>query len=574
MRVLRPVLLLILLLGALPASAYAQATLAGVVKDPSGGVLPGVTVEAASPVLIEKVRSAITDGTGQYQIVDLRPGAYNLTFTLSGFATAKREGVEVTGSGVITINAEMKVGNVAETVNVTGAQPIVDVQSTRRQSVLDNQVINELPVSRSYGSVLAAVPTMQGAGANSSASQNPSFFTVHGGPANEGRVQLDGMNVGAAFNGGGVSGNAYDIANAQEMQITLSGSLGEAEVGGPVLNIVPKTGGNTFKGTIFVTGAGKWAQGNNLDAAQKALGVAEAAGLIKLWDASFALGGPIKRDKLWFFANIRDEGNHTDIPGLFGNKYAGDASHWDYLEDQSVKGRLASSKTIGSVRLTSQVTPRNKVSFYYDYQKDCDQSSQSLTEGCRSRGTNWTTGSVFGSGFSPEAVSNYWDAREIISQVSWSSPVTSKLLLDVREPVGLDAPAGRRDESGPDDQSGPDVQGLSRGRQHARQLAEPERLAGVCDVRDGRAQSQVRVSRRLPCREHDGPRRRSAADAHRSRLRPARPVLRHDPYFAVAAEQSHRVPRDLCAGPVDAGASHAARGGSLRSSLELVPGRA
>ena len=224
-------------------------------------------------------------------------------------------------------------------------------------------MINELPVSRSYGSVLAAVPTMQGAGANSSASQNPSFFTVHGGPANEGRVQLDGLNVGAAFNGGGVSGNAYDIANAQEMQITLSGSLGEAEVGGPVLNIVPKTGGNTFKGTFFATGAGKWAQASNLDDALKAQGVAEAAGLIKLWDVSVAIGGPIKRDRLWFFANVRDEGNHTDIPGLFGNKYTGDASHWDYLEDQSVKARLASSKTIGSVRLTSQVTPRNKVSF-------------------------------------------------------------------------------------------------------------------------------------------------------------------------------------------------------------------
>jgi hypothetical protein len=430
MRVLKPVLLVLLLLSVLPASAYAQATLAGVVKDPSGGVLPGVTVEAASPVLIEKARSAVTDSTGQYQIVDLRPGAYSLTFTLSGFATAKREAVDVTGSGVITINADMKVGNVAETVNVTGEQPLVDVQSTRRQSVLDNQVINELPVSRSYGSVLAAVPTMQGAGANSSASQNPSFFTVHGGPANEGRVQLDGLNVGAAFNGGGVSGNAYDVANAVEMQITLSGSLGEAEVGGPVLNIVPKTGGNTFKGAIFVTGAGSWAQGTNLDAALKTQGVTAAAGLIKLWDASFALGGPIKRDKLWFFANVRDEGNHTDIPGLFGNKYAGDASHWDYLEDQSIKARLASAKTISSVRLTSQITPRNKVSFYYDYQKDCDQSSQSLTAGCRSRGTDWTTGSVFGSGFSPEAVSNYWDAREIISQVSWSSPVTSRLLLE------------------------------------------------------------------------------------------------------------------------------------------------
>jgi len=161
MRLWKPFLLVILLLGALPSTSYAQATLAGVVKDPSGGVLPGVTVEAASPGLIEKVRSAVTDGTGQYQIVDLRPGTYSVTFTLSGFATSRRDAIEVSGSGVVTINADLKVGNVSEIVNVTGETPIVDVQSTRRQSVLDNQVINELPVSRSYGSVLAAVPTMR-----------------------------------------------------------------------------------------------------------------------------------------------------------------------------------------------------------------------------------------------------------------------------------------------------------------------------------------------------------------------------------------------------------------------------
>jgi hypothetical protein len=423
-------IVLVSLLTIVPASAYAQATLAGIVRDPSGGVLPGVTVEASSPVLIEKVRTAITDSTGVYQIVDLRPGTYALSFTLSGFATAKREGIEVSGSGVITINIDLRVGNVSETVNVTGETPVVDIQSTRRQSVIENQVINDLPASRSYGSILAAVPTLQGAGANSSASQNPSFFTVHGGPANEGRVMVDGLSVGAAFNGGGVSGNAYDIANAQEMQVTLSGGLGEAEVGGPVLNIVPQTGGNTFKGSIFATGAGKWAQGDNLDDALRAQGVTAAAGLIKLWDASFAVGGPVKRDKVWFFANIRDEGNHTAIPGGFGNRYAGDPSHWDYLEDTSVTSRLASSKTITSGRITSQVTPRNKVSFYYDYQWDCDQSSQSQTEGCRPRGSDWTTGSVFGAAFSPEAVSNYWDAREIISQVTWSSPVTSKLLLE------------------------------------------------------------------------------------------------------------------------------------------------
>jgi len=415
----------------LPASsAFAQATLAGVAKDASGAVLPGVTVEAASASLIEKARTAITDGTGQYQIVDLRPGSYAVTFTLSGFSAVKREGVEITGGGTITINADMKVGNVTETINVTGETPIIDVQSSKRQAVLENKVINELPVARGYGAILAAIPTLQGAGASSSSSVNPSFFTAHGGPGNEGTVQLDGLNVGAAFNGGGVSGNAYDVANAQEMQISISGNLGDAETGGPILNIVPQTGGNQFKGTVFTTGAGSWAQGNNVDANLKAQGVTEAAGLIKLWDISGAGGGPIKRDKLWFFANVRDFGNHTDIPGLFANKFAGDPTHWDYAPDPNVKARTATSKTVVSGRFTSQITPRNKVGFSYDYQWDCDQGGMNKTDGCRPRGDNWVPGTVFGNAFSPEGFTNYWDAREIISEATWSSPVTNKLLLE------------------------------------------------------------------------------------------------------------------------------------------------
>jgi hypothetical protein len=413
----------------LPASAYAQATLAGIVKDAQGGVLPGVTVEASSPALIERTRTATTDSAGQYQLINLRPGTYTLTFSLQGFKAVRRDSIEVTGSGAITINAELGVGGVTETIVVTGETPVVDTKSVQREAVVDNKIINELPVSRSYGSILAAIPTMQGAGANSSASQNPSFFSTHGGPGNEGHVQIEGLNVGAAFNGGGVSGNAYDIANAQEMQISLSGGLGEAEVGGPVLNIIPKTGGNKFSGSIFGSGAGSWAQSDNVDAALTAQGIT-TAGLIKLWDASYSMGGPIKKDHVWFFANIRDEGTHTQIPGLYGNKYAGDPTHWDYAEDRNVTARLASSKTIVSGRVTAQVTPRNKVGFYYDYQWDCDQSSQNTTDGCRPRGNNWTTGSIFGSGFSPEAVTNYWDAREIISQVTWSSPVTNRLLLE------------------------------------------------------------------------------------------------------------------------------------------------
>src|SRR5262252_4846720 len=436
MTLLKKLVFAALAIALLPAAAVAQVSLAGVAKDSSGAVLPGVTVEASSPALIEKTRTATTDNTGQYLIVDLRPGTYSVTFTLAGFSAVKRDGVELAGAGVVTINADLKVGNVAETINVTGETPVVEVQTTRREAVIPNNVINDLPVARGYGGILAAIPSMQGAPASSSVSAFVPFFTAHGGPANEGTVQLDGLNVGAAFNGGGVSGNAYDVANAQEMQVSISGNLGDAETGGPILNIVPQTGGNQFKGSAFGTGAGRWAQGHNVDDALRAQGVTEAAGLIKLWDISGSMGGPIKRDKLWFFANLRDFGNHTEIPGGFANAFAGDASHWDYAPADGqggrplIKARTATSKTVASGRFTSQLTPRNKVSFYYDYQWDCDQGGMNQTDGCRPRGDNWVPGTVFGAAFSPEANSNYWDAREIISEATWSSPVTNKLLLE------------------------------------------------------------------------------------------------------------------------------------------------
>src|SRR5438132_7783557 len=110
----------------LPATVFAQAAITGVVKDASAGVLPGVTVEAASPVLIEKVRSVVTDGTGQYRIVNLLPGTYSATFSLPGFSTVKRDGIELTGSFVATVNGELKVGSLEETITVTGETPIGD----------------------------------------------------------------------------------------------------------------------------------------------------------------------------------------------------------------------------------------------------------------------------------------------------------------------------------------------------------------------------------------------------------------------------------------------------------------
>ena len=145
----------------LPSAAYAQASIAGVARDASGAVLPGVTVEAASPALIEKARSVVSDGSGQYRIVDLRPGTYSVTFTLPGFATVKRDGIELTGAMTATINAEMRVGGVEETITVTGATPVVDVQGVQQQRVMSKDVIDTLPTGRTTTNMAVLIPGMR-----------------------------------------------------------------------------------------------------------------------------------------------------------------------------------------------------------------------------------------------------------------------------------------------------------------------------------------------------------------------------------------------------------------------------
>jgi len=416
-----------------PVLAHAQ-SLAGIARDASGAVLPGVTVEASSPALIEKVRTGVTDGTGQYRIENLTPGVYTVSFSLAGFTTVRREGVEVSGAQIITINADLRVGGVQETITVTGETPVVDVHtSTRAQKVIDNEVVSVLPASRGYGNILATVPGIQATGLNSGANPVMNFFTARGGRGNEGTIQIDGMNVGSAFNGGGVAGFGYDTANAQEIQVTIAGGLGETDRGGPAFNMIPRTGGNSFTGTYFLSYAGEWAQASNLDAELKSFGITEVPGLIKNWDTNYAMGGPIKRDKLWFFGNVRSFGSANDVPGLFGNKNAGDPNAFTYVADPSLKARNANSKMIGAIRLTGQATARNKLGFYYDYQKNCSGGAYKKgADQCRDRGDDWVAlGAIGGFGSnSPEAGNQVWDDREKIVQGTWTSTVPNKLLLE------------------------------------------------------------------------------------------------------------------------------------------------
>src|SRR4051812_35988140 len=249
----------------LPSLASAQGTLTGTVRDESGGVLPGVTVDASSPALIEKMRTAVTDGSGQYRVTGLNPGTYSLTFRLSGFNVVKREGIELSGTATLTLAVEMRIGAVAETITVTAETPVVDVQTTQRETVLNADVIAAMPGNRSVGTLLNAVPGLTVNDGALAASPTMTFFAARGGPIKQGRMTINGMTVAAPFNGGGVSTYILDSVNVDEIAVAVAGGLGESDVGGPVMNLVPRSGGNTFRGQGFVNNAGDWSRGDNLN---------------------------------------------------------------------------------------------------------------------------------------------------------------------------------------------------------------------------------------------------------------------------------------------------------------------
>jgi hypothetical protein len=429
MRALAKIAVVLALTVLLPATAFAQGSITGVVKDTSGAVLPGATVEASSPVLIEKVRSVVTDSAGLYRIVDLRPGTYAIKVTLPGFSAVQRDDIELTGSVTLTIPIDLRVGELQETVTVTGASPVVDVQNTRRETVISADAIQALPATRAYGSLLNAMPGVTVDTNGLAATPTMTFFSAHGGRTNEGRMSINGMTVAAAFNGGGVSSLTYDTNNVEEVSVLVSGGLGENETGGPTMNLVPKSGGNKFSGQAFFNTAGNWSRGDNIDDALRNIGITKGPGIIRSYDANGSFGGPIKRDTLWFFATYRKFSTTAGVEGIGANKFAGDPAHWDYLRDDSVEPRNVQGRNIWSARGTAQITPRNRVMFSQENQYRCEGSTLTPNgQGCRARGADWIA--LGSTTQSPEANTGYFDFPYWVTQATWSSTVTSKLLLE------------------------------------------------------------------------------------------------------------------------------------------------
>ena len=423
---------LVVILFTAPA-AYAQASITGVARDSSGAVLPGVTVEASSPALIEKTRSVVTSGTGQYAIVDLRPGTYTVTFTLPGFNTVRREGIELTGNFVASVSVDMRVGAVEETVTVSGEAPIVDVTSARRQQTLSDDVIAAIPSSRQYFGLTTLVPALNIQGNDIGGASGPIFsvFQIHGGRRNEGQVLVDGLSMG--FQGMGVSFYVPEVGTAQEVTFSLSGGLGEAPTGGPQMNIVPRAGGNMFSGSVFVTGANGAMQGDNITQEIRDAGLTGRNELKKLWEVNPALGGPIRHDRLWFYGTFRHQGNRQLVAGMFENRNAGDPTKWTYDPDSSRQAVDDGTWKNGSLRLTWQVTPRNKVNVWWDEQTVCQH--------CIGGGSR--TGLVFAGGIqSPEAHGRTEGFPQRMAQATWSSPASNRLLLEASLGLGPDIQFG------------------------------------------------------------------------------------------------------------------------------------
>jgi hypothetical protein len=421
------VIALFALCAAAPAAAYAQASIVGTVRDASGAVLPGATVEASSPALIEKTRTVVTNAVGQYAIEDLRPGTYTVTFTLSGFSTVRREGIELAGAFVATVNGDMKLGGVTETITVSGEAPVVDVTSTRNQQVLSGATISEIPSSRQYSAFTHLIPAIN-VQQNDFSGSNPalySVFQIHGGRRNEGQVLVDGMNGG--YQGMGVSGYVPEVGNAQEVVFSLAGGLGEATTGGPQMNIIPKQGGNSFSGSVFISGTGDAFQGSNLTPEIEAQGLTATNSIQQLWDIHPSFGGPIIRDKLWFYGTYRYQASRQNVASMWVNRNAGDPTSWTYdpvLEEQAVADGNWNN---GSGRITWQMTPRNKFSIWSSAQYHCLY--------CEGGGDG--TGLGFGAMItSPEATATNENHPSWLTQLSWTSPYTNRVLLEANAQLG------------------------------------------------------------------------------------------------------------------------------------------
>jgi hypothetical protein len=389
----------------LPTAALGQSVIAGLVTDESGAVLPGVSVEATSTVLIEKTRSVVTDDQGRYRVVDLRPGLYRLTFTLAGFATIVRDGIELPAEFVATVNVALKLGAVSETVTVSGASPLVDVQQASKTQVLTRAVIDSLPTTRNIMSVGILVPGIRFGTPDiggSRAMEQPNM-KMHGVNQRETMQMVDGMPVNS--NEDCVCMGYFDDALQSEVSVTTSALPAENAAGGIRVNSIPRDGGNIFSGAVFVGGTdGTW-QADNVDDQLRKRGIQSANGISHIQNFNGAMGGPILRDRLWFYSAARHTSTDETVANVPKEFVAPDGEHIQGILDQFVRDV--------ALRLTWQATPQNKVSAF-------------LQRIYKRKGKDFT----FGQDPRAATLRDPDHAHYAIGAIKWTSTPTNRLMFE------------------------------------------------------------------------------------------------------------------------------------------------
>jgi hypothetical protein len=402
------------------AEAFAQSTtagaIAGIVKDTTGAVLPGVTVEAASPALIEKVRSVVTDSEGQYKIVDLRPGTYTITFSLPGFSTLTRPGIELSTGFTATVNVEMKVGSVDETITVSGASPIVDTQNVVQQMVLSRQVLDSIPIQKNpqaFAAVTlgATVPTNR-QDVGGSTGEFTSTVAIHGINGTEATMKLSGTRVDAMIGNGGGASRWYKPNQLLVEEITLQtgGISAESETGGWSANVVPKAGGNTYHFTSLDNYTGTGLQSDNVTPELRNSGLATTPKEKRISDLGFELGGFLKKDRLWF--DTAHRWWRTDEQQA-GNYYNSTPQGLFYTPDVGRPGVTQNYVEDHSLNVTWQATPKQKVTGFYSYQDAC-----ACVYG------------IAGAARAADAGLNIYYKNVNLASVQWNYPVTNKVLVE------------------------------------------------------------------------------------------------------------------------------------------------
>ena len=410
----------------LPALAGAQGTagISGTVRDATGAVLPGVTVEATSPALIEKVRTVVSDSSGQYKVVSLPPGMFTVTFSLTGFGSVRREGIELTTGFTATVDGELRVGAVEETVTVTGDAPIVDVQNVRRQIVMTRDVVDALPTGRTAVEVATLIPGVQlmnGTGAGAAATgmggslgmDQFATLAAHGGRPADTRLEVNGVNINIFGQRQDSSYANFQDGNVQEYSFEISAHSAESETGGVRVNIVPKDGGNIFSGNFFVSYADDNFQSQNMTTELRTTGLRDPDKTVSLWTVNPSIGGPLMEDKLWFYGGYSRMVNERLKANTYFNT---DLAAWRPVFDTSRQATAAEKTHDANIRLTWQAAPKHKLSLYYSNNQLCQ--------------CPYLIGATYVGINAPEGATLAPRTSNIL-QANWTAPLTNRVLIEV-----------------------------------------------------------------------------------------------------------------------------------------------